>query len=278
MGTDLLPPAVPPAAQRRDAEVMDTQHNHQHPQPAAAGPAIRCADLQISRGGSPILNGLDLTVMPGRVHALLGRNGAGKSTTFRIILGLLAADAGTAEVLGQPISPRRGREILAGVGASIDGPAVYGHLSAFDNLLIHARLTGTGRQRIEEVLEIVGLAATGRKRARSFSTGMKARLALGIAILTEPAVLILDEPQNGLDPQGIVELRELLRGFAAAGRTVLVSSHQLGEITHLADDISVLADGRCRYSGRLQDFAPAGRLEQAFLDLTMPRTAGRALP
>ena len=92
---------------------MDTQHNHQHPQPAAAGPAIRCADLQISRGGSPILNGLDLTVMPGRVHALLGRNGAGKSTTFRIILGLLAADTGTAEVLGQPISPRRGREILA---------------------------------------------------------------------------------------------------------------------------------------------------------------------
>ena len=217
MGTDLLPPAVPPAAQRRDAEVMDTQHNHQHPQPEAAGPAIRCADLQISRGGSPILNGLDLTVMPGRVHALLGRNGAGKSTTFQIILGLLAADAGTAEVLGQPISPRRGREILAGVGASIDGPAVYGHLSAFDNLLIHARLTGTGRQRIEEVLEIVGLAATGRKRARSFSNGMKARLALGIAILTEPAVLILDEPQNGLDPQGIVELRELLRGFAAAG-------------------------------------------------------------
>ncbi len=256
---------------------MDTQQTHQHPQPAPTGPAIRCADLQISRGGTPILNGLNLTVMPGRVHALLGRNGAGKSTTFKIILGLLEADAGTTELLGQPISSRHGRDILAHVGASIDGPAVYGHLSAFDNLLIHARLTGTGRQRIEDVLEIVGLAGTGRQCARSFSTGMKARLALGIAILTEPQVLILDEPQNGLDPQGIVELRELLRSCAAAGRTVLVSSHQLGEITHLADDISVLADGQCRYSGRLHDFAPAGRLEQAFLDLTMPTAAGRAL-
>ena len=243
----------------------------------AAAPAIRCADLHISRSRSPILNGLHLSVMPGRVHALLGRNGAGKSTTFRIILGLLHADSGSAEILGQPITPHAGREVLAHVGASIDGPAVYGHLSAFDNLLIHARLTGIGRQRIEEVLEIVGLAGNGRKRVRSFSTGMKARLALGIAILTEPQILILDEPQNGLDPQGIVELRELLRSFAAAGGTVLVSSHQLGEITHLADDISVLAGGQCHYSGRLADFAPAGQLEQAFLDLTMPAAVGRTL-
>ena len=237
-------------------------------------PAILCRDVRLSRSAAVILDRLDLTVAAGRVHALLGRNGAGKSTTFRILLGLMRADSGTIQLLGE--SPdRKNRDILNRIGASIDGPALYGHLSAFDNLLIHARLTGVSRARIEEVLNIVGLAGTGRKRARQFSTGMKARLALGIAILTEPELLILDEPQNGLDPQGIVELRQLLRDYAAQGRTVLVSSHQLGEVVQLADDISVLADGRCRYHGTLEDFAPAGQLEQAFLELTMPGAASK---
>lgn len=237
-------------------------------------PAILCRDVRLSRSAAVILDGLDLTVAAGRVHALLGRNGAGKSTTFRILLGLMRADSGKIQLLGE--SPdRKNRDILNRIGASIDGPALYGHLSAFDNLLIHARLTGVSRARIEEVLNIVGLAGTGRKRARQFSTGMKARLALGIAILTEPELLILDEPQNGLDPQGIVELRQLLRDYAAQGRTVLVSSHQLGEVVQLADDISVLADGRCRYHGTLEDFAPAGQLEQAFLELTMPGAASK---
>lgn len=240
------------------------------PHPTTAHePAILCRDVRLSRGSAVILDGLDLTVATGRVHALLGRNGAGKSTTFRILLGLMPADSGRIQVLGVS-QDTKNRDVLNRVGASIDGPALYGHLSAFDNLLIHARLTGTTRSRIEEVLNIVGLAGTGRKRARQFSTGMKARLALGIAILTEPELLILDEPQNGLDPQGIVELRQLLRDYAAQGRTVLVSSHQLGEVVQLADDISVLANGRCRYHGTLDDFAPAGQLEQAFLDLTMP--------
>lgn len=232
-------------------------------------PAILCRDVRLSRGSTVILDGLDLTVATGRVHALLGRNGAGKSTTFRILLGLMPADSGTIQVLGTS-QDSKNRAVLSRVGASIDSPALYGHLSAFDNLLVHARLTGTTRSRIEEVLNIVGLAGIGRKRARHFSTGMKARLALGIAILTEPELLILDEPQNGLDPQGIVELRQLLRDYAAQGRTILVSSHQLGEIVQLADDISVLANGRCRYQGTLEDFAPPGQLEQAFLDLTMP--------
>ena len=244
------------------------------PHPANAHePAILCRDVRLSRGSAVILDGLDLTVATGRVHALLGRNGAGKSTTFRILLGLMPADSGAIQVLGAS-QDSKNRTVLSRVGASIDGPALYGHLSAFDNLLVHARLTGTTRSRIEEVLNIVGLAGTGRKRARQFSTGMKARLALGIAILTEPELLILDEPQNGLDPQGIVELRQLLRDYAAQGRTILVSSHQLGEIVQLADDISVLANGRCRYHGTLEDFAPPGQLEQAFLDLTMPGATG----
>ncbi|MEU3020869.1 ATP-binding cassette domain-containing protein [Nocardiopsis sp. NPDC007018] len=231
---------------------------------------VRCRGLRLERGGSTVLDGLDLTVEPGRVHALLGRNGAGKSTTFRMLLGLLRPDSGTVEVLGADPADRVGRGVLARVGASIDGPAVYDHLSAFDNLLVHARLTGTSRGRIEEVLDVVGLAGTGRKRARTFSTGMRGRLALGVAILTRPELLVLDEPQNGLDPQGIVELRTLLRAYAAEGRTVLVSSHQLGEVVRLADDISVLGGGRCLYRGPLARFAPPERLEQAFLDLTLP--------
>lgn len=250
---------------------MTLDHPAPHP---GSHLAIRCADVQLRRGGTIVLDGLDLNVATGRVHALLGRNGAGKSTTFRLLLGLMQADSGTIEILGQPpATGTKNRDVLQRIGASIDGPAIYGHLSAFDNLLVHARLTGVKRARIEEVLDIVGLASTGRKRARQFSMGMKARLALGIAILTEPDLLILDEPQNGLDPQGIVELRSLLRDYAAAGRTVLVSSHQLGEIVQLADDISVLADGVCRYEGTLEDFAPAGQLEQAFLDLTMHSTS-----
>ncbi|MCT2330822.1 ATP-binding cassette domain-containing protein [Helcobacillus massiliensis] len=241
------------------------------PAPAPAPQtAIRCTDVRLQRGDTVVLDGLDLHVQAGRVHALLGRNGAGKSTTFRLLLGLMQPDSGTIDVLGQPpASGTKNRSALERIGASIDGPAIYTHLSAFDNLLVHARLTGGGRARIEEVLDIVGLSSTGRKRARHFSMGMKARLALGIAILTEPDVLILDEPQNGLDPQGIVELRQLLRDYAAAGRTVLVSSHQLGEIVQLADDISVLADGICRYEGPLADFAAPGRLEEEFLKLTM---------
>jgi ABC-type multidrug transport system ATPase subunit len=233
--------------------------------------AIRCTGVRLQRGDTTVLDGLDLHVQAGRVHALLGRNGAGKSTTFRLLLGLMQPDSGTIDVLGRPpASGTKNRAALERIGASIDGPAIYGHLSAFDNLLVHARLTGVTRARIEEALEIVGLASTGRKRARHFSTGMKARLALGIAILTEPDVFILDEPQNGLDPQGIVELRQLLRAHAAAGRTVLVSSHQLGEIVQLADDISVLANGICRYEGPLADFAAPGQLEETFLKLTMP--------
>lgn len=231
---------------------------------------VRCTGLTLRRGGSPVLDGLDLTVLSGRVHALLGRNGAGKSTTFRLLLGLMHADSGSVELFGSALSDRVGRDVLARVGASIDGPALYDHLGAFDNLLVHARLTGVSRARIEQVLELVGLTGTGRQRVRQFSTGMRARLALGIAVLTEPELLILDEPQNGLDPQGIVELRSLLRSYASSGRTVLVSSHQLGEVVHLADDISVLADGRCRYQGPLAQFAEPGRLEEEFLALTMP--------
>lgn len=229
----------------------------------ATTPTLACTGLTRSYDGNRVLDGLDLTVRPGRVYALLGRNGAGKSTTFKIILGLMSPDAGTVEVLGEPWS----RSSLAHIGASVDGPAYYPHLSAADNVRVHARLVGIEDGRIDDVLSMVGLQGTGRKRASSFSTGMKARLALAIALLTDPPILLLDEPQNGLDPEGIIELRRLIRELAARGRTVIISSHQLGEVTHLADDIGVLVSGRMVYEGALTDFSD-GDLEQAYLRAT----------
>ncbi|MGJ3507453.1 ATP-binding cassette domain-containing protein [Enemella sp. A6] len=228
-----------------------------------AHPILGCRGLVKSFGGHRVLNGLDLTVTPGRVYALLGRNGAGKSTSLKIMLGLLPADAGTGYLLGKPWQ----RDSLSKVGASIDGPALYSHLSARNNLRVHARLTGVDDNRVTAVLQQVGLADTGKKKAKTFSTGMKARLALAIALLTDPEVLVLDEPQNGLDPEGIIELRSLIRSLAAAGRTVLISSHQLGEVVRLADDIGVLASGRLVYEGPLADFAHDD-LEGAYLAAT----------
>ncbi|MDN5915358.1 MAG: ATP-binding cassette domain-containing protein [Pseudonocardia sp.] len=227
-------------------------------------PVVECRDVSVDLGGHPVLDGLSMSIRPGRVYALLGRNGAGKSTAFSVLLGLRRPDSGQVLLFGEPWR----RDALAHVGASIDGPALYGHLSAAENLLVHARLTGTGRARIDEVLDLVGLAGTGRRRTSRFSTGMKARLALGIALLTDPALLLLDEPQNGLDPEGIAELRELIGRLARAGRTVLLSSHQLGEVAHLADDVGVLTGGRLAYQGPLDRLAPDGELERAYFALT----------
>lgn len=226
-------------------------------------PSLTCRGLCVSLGGQRILDHFDLTVRPGRVHALIGRNGAGKSTAYKAILGLLRLDAGEVTVLGAP----RTRESLRHIGASINGPALYPHLSAVENLAIHCLLLGLPRSEALRALRAVGLPDT-RKRASAFSTGMKARLALAIATLGDPEVLLLDEPHNGLDPQGIVELRGFLRQWARRGGAVLLSSHQLGEVTHMADDLTVLAHGRAQYAGTLADFAPPERLEERFLALT----------
>lgn len=217
-----------------------------------------------SFGSHAVLRDVDFRIAPGRVHALLGRNGAGKSTLFSIFLGLLPADSGIVRVAGAPWS----REVLDHVGASVNGPAFYGHLSAAANLRVQTRLLGLPESEVERVLAIAGLTEVGSKKAKSFSTGMKARLALAQALLGDPEILLLDEPQNGLDPQGIVELRTLLRDLAAAGHTVVVSSHQLGEVLHLADDITILSQGTIRYSGSLQELAPSGQLESEFFRLT----------
>ncbi|NDR53464.1 ATP-binding cassette domain-containing protein [Actinomyces sp. 565] len=227
-----------------------------------APPGLALRNVEVSYGRQRVLTGLSLTARPGRVYGLLGLNGAGKSTTFNTALGLLRPNAGTIEVLGRPLS----RESLSHVGASINGPAFYPQLSARRNLRIHCLLTGTAQEVIDPLLEQVGLGQAGRKRAGSFSTGMKVRLALAMALLGDPEVLVLDEPQSGLDPQGIIWLRDLLRELAAGGRTVIVSSHVLGEMARTCDDVGVLAGGRMVYEGPLAEFAVAGQdLEEAFL-------------
>ena len=234
------------------------------PRPAPAG--LRMVGMDKSFGGNRVLRDLTLTAHPGRVYALLGPNGAGKSTTLAIALGLLRADAGHVEVLGEPWS----RASLAHIGASINGPALFGQLSARQNLRVHCLLTGTHHSAIDAVLRTVGLEDAGRKRAGRFSMGMKMRLSLAMALLTDPEVLILDEPQNGLDPQGIIDLRTLLRGLADAGRTVVVSSHQLGEMARMADDVGVLSRGTLVHEGPLATLAHPDDgvgLEAAYLRL-----------
>jgi ABC-2 type transport system ATP-binding protein len=201
---------------------------------------------------------------------LLGPNGAGKSTTLKLLLGLLEPDAGRVLLFGD----RWHRSALARVGASIDGPALYPHLSAAANLEVHARLLRLPRARVLDALDLVGLAATGRQRVQTFSTGMRGRLSLAVALLADPELLVLDEPQNGLDPEGIVALRRLIRSFAADGRTVLVSSHLLGEVVQLADDVGVLVAGTLRYQGELARLAPDGDLEGAYFALVSP-SSGR---
>ncbi|MCQ9344095.1 ATP-binding cassette domain-containing protein [Corynebacterium kozikiae] len=227
-------------------------------------PAIECKDLSITYSGNIVLDGFSMTVNPGRVHALLGRNGAGKSTCFRMILGLEDRGQGQITIMGEP----RTRSSLNYIGASINGPAFYGRLSARDNIRIHAKLLNVSTDEIDAALSAVGLENTGKKKARSFSTGMKARLALATAMLGRPAILILDEPQNGLDPQGIADLRTLIRHWAQMGGTVLISSHQLGEVAKLTDDITILAGGRDVFSGSLEDFASPECLEERFLEVT----------
>ncbi|WP_103063196.1 ABC transporter ATP-binding protein [Actinomyces qiguomingii] len=244
------------------APPLSTPTSSHVPAAVITPPGLALRGVHVSYGRLKVLAGLSLTARPGRVYGLLGLNGAGKSTTFNAALGLLRPTAGSIEVLGKPL----GRESLTHMGASINGPAFYPQLSARRNLRIHCLLTGTAPEVIDPLLEQVGLGQAGRKRAGSFSTGMKVRLALAMALLGDPEVLVLDEPQSGLDPQGIIWLRDLLRELAAGGRTVIVSSHMLGEMARTCDDIGVLAGGRMVYEGPLVDFAAAGQdLEEAFL-------------
>jgi len=222
-----------------------------------AGPAIRARGLVRTYGRRRALDGLDLEVPRGTVYGFLGPNGAGKTTTMRILTGLIRADAGSVELLGQPF--RWGdREPLFDVGALIESPSFFPYLSARDNLRVLASTGRTPRAgRIDDVLDAVGLTGRAADRVGTYSLGMKQRLGIAVALLNDPALLLLDEPANGLDPAGIVEMRQMLLALAAAGKTVLVSSHILSEIQAMADEVAIIANGKLVRAGRLAEMLSA---------------------
>jgi len=205
------------------------------------------------RGGSTMaVDGLDLQVPEGGVFGFLGPNGAGKTTTIRCLLGLVAPSGGRVRVLGADV-PRGLPGVVGRVGSIVETPALFPRFSGRRNLQILARIDGIGDRAIDGVLDRVGLADRARDRVRTYSLGMRQRLGIAAALLKDPAVLVLDEPANGLDPAGIVEVRELLRRLGAEGQTVFVSSHILSEIQQIADRVAILARGRCVRIGSVDE-------------------------
>lgn len=218
------------------------------------------------------VDGLTVDLAPGRVTGFLGPNGAGKSTTMRMLLGLVRPTEGVALVGGRPYAelPRPRRM----VGAVLEAEGFHPGRRGRDHLRLVARAADVGASRVDEVLEQTGLAAAGRRRVGGYSLGMRQRLAIAAALLGDPEVLVLDEPANGLDPDGVAWLRRTLRGLAAGGRTVLVSSHLLSEVEQTVDDVLVVDHGRLRYAGPLDGLAgPGVSLEAAFLALTSTEVA-----
>ncbi len=226
-------------------------------------------------GRREVLHGISLEARPGRVTGFVGPNGAGKSSTLRCLLGLDRADGGRALICGRPY--RELREPLRTVGAMLDGSGAHPSRTARGHLAWVASGAGIGRRRVTEVLDAVGLGGAAGRRVRTFSLGMGQRLGLAAALLGDPEVLILDEPVNGLDPEGIRWIRTLLRRRADAGGTVLLSSHVLAELAEVADDVVVIADGRVRAAGTLDEIAAGySSLEEAFFSMTGGGLGGRA--
>ncbi|MGW1842060.1 ABC transporter ATP-binding protein [Streptomyces sp. NPDC001966] len=215
------------------------------------GLSIEVSGLTKRFGAVRAVDDLGFTVRPGVVTGFLGPNGAGKTTTMRMILGLVAPTAGTATIGG-----KRYAELsrpTATVGAVLDASAVHPGHTARDHLHIYRTMGGHPPERVDLLLDQLGLAQAADRRTRTFSTGMRQRLSLATALLGDPQVLLLDEPGNGLDPEGIAWLRGLLRGLAAEGRTVLVSSHVLSEVQQIVEDVVVIRKGRLVAAGPMAE-------------------------
>ncbi|HXM59196.1 MAG TPA: ABC transporter ATP-binding protein [Candidatus Dormibacteraeota bacterium] len=203
------------------------------------------------------VDGLDLDVRDGEVYGLLGPNGAGKTTTLRMLLGLARPTAGTALVAGHPPGSAPS---LASVGSLIEAPAFWPYLSGRDNLRALAAYVGASHERVEEVLADVELTGRASDRFHTYSLGMKQRLGVAAALLKKPNILVLDEPGSGLDPAGMIEMRELIGGLRKDRRTVLLSSHLLAEVEHLCDRVGVIQHGRLIAEGTPSELRGEGRL------------------
>lgn len=240
-------------------------------------PVIRTEGLTKRFGQVLAVDGVSLDVRAGDIYGFLGANGSGKTTTVRMLLGLVLATSGTARLLGEAM-PRGASRALPRIGALVEGPGAYAHLSGAANLrLMDSSGPGgprrTRRARIEDVLGQVGLSEVGKRPVKAYSLGMRQRLGLAAALLRRPELLILDEPTNGLDPQGIREIRELLLRLHAGGTTVFLSSHLLAEVEQLCTRVGVLDRGRLVVQDQLAHLRrPTGRTAVVTPDVAKART------
>ena len=237
---------------------------------------LQTTNLTKMFGKLKAVDSVDITAYEGEVFGFLGPNGAGKTTTLGMALGLVHPTAGKVTVLGERVTPNNTR-VLREVGALLGAPAFVPYLSAWDNIELVSRLTpGVDAKRINEVIELVGLTGAAKRRVGKFSTGMKQRVGLAMALVHRPRFVILDEPTNGLDPAGMREIRQLLRTLVEDGTSVLLSSHLLNEVQQVCDRIAVLNRGRVVAQGRVQDLLSGAKPS---VRLTVPDTgaAVRAL-
>lgn len=235
--------------------------------PDGLAPVIEFHRVTKTYKGIRALDEVSFTVPPGTVTGFLGPNGAGKSTAMRVLAGLCRPTSGSATVLGRPYAEleRPGYD----VGTLLDAGAAHPGRSGREVLTLGAMMLGLPGSRVDEVLELVGLTGKeGRRAVGGYSLGMRQRLGIGHALLGRPRALVLDEPANGLDPQGIQWMRELLRGLAASGCAVLLSSHLLYEVEQVADRIVLIGGGRVLAQGTLAELGRGRSLEQTFLELT----------
>jgi ABC-2 type transport system ATP-binding protein len=243
---------------------------------SAAPPVISTEGLVKRFRDVDAVAGLDLHVPPGGVYGFLGPNGAGKTTTIRILVGLVRPTRGSASLFGLPVGP--GAAVLDRVGALVERPAFYPYLSAADNLRVLGLARGIAGSRlvatIPEALDRVGLGEAARRKAGRFSTGMRQRLGIAGALLDRPELVILDEPANGLDPNGVVDVRELIAGLARDGTTVFLSSHVLPEVEQLCHRVAILQRGRIIAEGETQAMLQQG--ERLLVRFDDPSDAARA--
>jgi ABC-2 type transport system ATP-binding protein len=244
---------------------------------AAASSVIEARGLRkrfrkLRRPPTVAVDGLDLDVPAGGVFGFLGPNGSGKTTTIRLILGMHRPTEGEVRLFGRPV-PAGLPESLKGVGAIVEAPALHPGLTGRRNLEILATIAGIPRPRIDEVLETVDLTGRDKDSVKTYSLGMKQRLAIAAALLKDPPLLILDEPANGLDPAGIREVRQLIRRLGDEGRTVFLSSHQLHEVQQVCDAVAILAKGRLIAAGSVRDVLSGGRAAEYRVTLPAKRAA-----
>ena len=213
-----------------------------------------------------VLNGINIQVPAKSIYGFLGPNGAGKTTTLRLLLGLLKKQEGSIEIFGKELQSDK-INILKKIGSLIEQPSIYGHLTAKENLEVYRKLYGATKERIDEVLQLVNLTYTKNKKAKQFSLGMKQRLSIAIALLPKPELLILDEPTNGLDPNGIIEVRELIKKLnQQQGVTVLVSSHILAEVERMATHVGIIHKGKLVFQGELSELQQL-KHKQSFIEV-----------